>query len=92
MFDNIILIVYRLKKSAHFIPIKTFITTKDYDGLYIKDIGRLRKVHYLLSKIERHNLPLNLGSLCRKNWEHMLISVELSTLGEIDRLGTQFKC
>ena len=43
-FDSIWVIVDRLTKSAHFLPVKTTYTAEDYAKLYIKEIVRLHGV------------------------------------------------
>ena len=43
-FDSIWVIVHRLTKSAHFLPVKTTYTAEDYAKLYIKEIVRLHGV------------------------------------------------
>ncbi|WMV08854.1 hypothetical protein MTR67_002239 [Solanum verrucosum] len=43
-FDSIWVIVDRLTKSAHFLPVKTNYTVKEYARLYIKEIVRLHGV------------------------------------------------
>ncbi|CAN4114237.1 unnamed protein product [Withania somnifera] len=43
-FDSIWVIVDRLTKSAHFLPVKTNYTAKEYARLYIKEIVRLHGV------------------------------------------------
>lgn len=40
-FDSMWVIVYRLTKSTHFLPVKATNITKDYAPFYIKDIVRL---------------------------------------------------
>ena len=43
-FDSIWVIVDRLTKSAHFLPVKTTYTTEDYARLYVKEIVRLHGI------------------------------------------------
>ena len=43
-FDSIWVIVERLTKSAHFLPLRATFTAKDYAGLYIREIVRLHGV------------------------------------------------
>ncbi|XP_049348983.1 uncharacterized protein LOC125813541 [Solanum verrucosum] len=43
-FDSIWVIVDRLTKSAHFLPVKTTYTVEEYARLYIKEIVRLHRV------------------------------------------------
>ena len=43
-FDSIWVIVYRLTKAAHFLPVKTNYTAEEYARLYIKEIVRLHGV------------------------------------------------
>ncbi|XP_060202190.1 uncharacterized protein LOC132630650 [Lycium barbarum] len=55
IFDSIWVIVNRLTKSAHFLPIKTTYTTEDYARLYIREIMRLHGI--LISIIsDRHTV------------------------------------
>lgn len=39
-FDSMWVIVVRLTKSAHFVPVKTTYISKEYERLYIKEIVR----------------------------------------------------
>jgi len=43
-FDSIWVIVDRLTKSAHFLPVRSTYTAEDYAKLYIKEIVRLHGV------------------------------------------------
>ena len=43
-FDSIWVIVDRLTKSAHFLPVKTTYTVEEYSKLYVKEIVRLHGV------------------------------------------------
>ncbi len=43
-FDSIWVIVDRLTKSAHFLPVRATFTAEDYAGLYIREIVRLHGV------------------------------------------------
>ena len=43
-FDSIWVIVDRLTKSAHFLPVRTTYTVEEYAKLYIKEIVRLHGV------------------------------------------------
>ena len=43
-FDSIWVIVDRLTKAAHFLPVKTTYTAEEYARLYIKEIVRLHGV------------------------------------------------
>ena len=50
--DSIFVIVNRMTKSAHFIPVKSTYWAEDYARLYIDDIMRL---HFLIFRIEELN-------------------------------------
>jgi len=43
-FDSIWVIVDRLTKSAHFLPVRATFSAEDYAGLYIREIVRLHGV------------------------------------------------
>ena len=43
-FDSIWVIVDRLRKSVHFLPVRTTYSSEDYERLYIKEIVRLHSV------------------------------------------------
>jgi len=51
-FDSIWVIVDRLTKSAHFLPVRSTYTAEDYAKLYIKEIVRL------------HGVPISIISYC----------------------------
>ena len=44
LHDSILVIVDRMTKLAHFLPIKTSYYVEDYDRLYIKQVIRLHGV------------------------------------------------
>ena len=69
-YDSIWIIINRMKKSDHFLPVKTTHSAKDYDKLYIQEVVRLHGFQISpLFQVEVHNLLCISGNLSRKVWE-----------------------
>ena len=67
-FDSIWVIVNRLTKSAHFIPVKVTYNAEKLAKLYISEVVRLHGVHYPSYQIEVRSLLLSFGKHCMQNW------------------------
>ena len=63
--DSIWIIVYRLKKSTHFLPVKVTYSAEDYAKLYLKEIMRFHGSPCLSFWIEVLNLPPTFGKLSK---------------------------
>ena len=66
--DVIWVVVDRLTKSAHFIPVRTDFSLDKLAKLYISKIVRLHGVPYLLFRIEIQDLLHDFGRNCKKLW------------------------
>ena len=66
--DSIWVIVDRLTKSAHFIPVKSTYRAEDYARLYIDEIVRWHGFLFLSFQIEELRLLQCFGDLSRKAW------------------------
>ena len=64
--DSIWVIVYRMTKSANFLPVKTTYSAEDYAKLYLQEVVRLHGVRSSLFQIEVHNVLHNSRNLSRK--------------------------
>ena len=67
-FDSIWVIVDRLSKSAHFIPVKVTYNAEKLAKLYISEVERLHGVPSPLCQIEVRGLLLCFGKHCTLNW------------------------
>ena len=67
-FDSIWVIVDRLTKSAHFIPVKLTYNAEKLAKLYISEVVRLHGFHSPLYQIEVRSLLLSFGKHCMRNW------------------------
>ena len=63
-FDSIWVIVDRLTKSAHFIPVKVTYNAEKLAKLYISEIVRLHGVPLSIYQIEVRSLLLNCREHC----------------------------
>jgi len=57
-YDSILVVVDRLSKSTHFMPVRVKYTTKKLVALHISQIMRLHRVPFLLSLIDC-SLPIS---------------------------------
>ena len=69
-YDSIWVIVDRLTKSAHFLPVWTTYSAEDYARLYVRDIVRLHGFPRPLYQTEVLNLQPTLGDHFRRDWGH----------------------
>nr|XP_016452449.1 PREDICTED: uncharacterized protein LOC107776999 [Nicotiana tabacum] len=76
-FNSIWVIVDRLTKSDHFLPVRTTYSAEDYARLYIKEIVRLHGVPFLLYLTEVPNLQLISGDF-KGSWEDHLLLIEFA--------------
>ena len=90
-FDAIWVIVDRLTKSAHFVPVQTTYNSERLAKIYIREIVRLHGVPYLLFQIVAPNLHLISGGLCRKSWALGWILVQPFTLRLMVNLSGLFR-
>ncbi|WMV46374.1 hypothetical protein MTR67_039759 [Solanum verrucosum] len=65
--DSIWVIIDRMTKSAHFIPVKVSLSTEDYAKLYIREIVRLRGVSLSIISDRGPYLLHTFGSHSKKN-------------------------
>ena len=84
--DSIWVIVDRLTKVAHFIPVKTTYTGSHLAELYISRIVSLHGVKRRLCQTEVPNSLQGFGPSCTKDSEHTYLSALLSTRKPTDRL------
>ncbi|WVZ89761.1 hypothetical protein U9M48_036126 [Paspalum notatum var. saurae] len=72
-YDSIWVIVDRLTKSAHFLPVKTYYTTAKYAELYISQIVSLHSVP--------HTIASDRGSLfVSRFWEQLQVALETNLI------------
>jgi hypothetical protein len=67
--DSIWVIVDRLTKSAHFIPIKTGMFVMRLTEIYIKQIVRLHGIPYSIVSDIDSRFTLSFGKVCKQLWE-----------------------
>ena len=67
MFESIRVIVNKLSKEAHFLPVKTTYTTEEYVMLYIKEIVRLHGMPMLIKSDRGGYFTGNLLMLFQKS-------------------------
>jgi hypothetical protein len=65
-FDSIWVIVDRLTKSAHFIPVRTNYNVSKLAEIYVGEIVRLNGYHLALCQIEIQSLLPTFGEHCRR--------------------------
>ena len=65
-YDSIWIIVDRLSKSAHFIPVKTTYQAKELAKIYLKEIVKLHGAPNSIIRIEVLNSPLIIGSIFKE--------------------------
>jgi hypothetical protein len=83
--DSIWIIVDRLTKVAHFIPIKTTFETHKLAELYIDNILKFHGVPKSIVPTEGHSLPPSSGQVCIRPWAPTYTTVPLSTHRLMDR-------
>src|SRR5688572_30381325 len=66
-YDSIWVIVDRMTKSAHFLPVKTSYSAEDYAKLYIREMVKLHGFHCLLYRIGVLNLPHIFGNRFKRD-------------------------
>ena len=67
-YDFIWVIVDRLTKSAHFIPVKATYSLEDYARIFIYEIMCCRGIRYLSYRIEVQNSHLGFRGHSNKGW------------------------
>ena len=67
-FDSICVIVDRLTKSAHFLPVKTTYTLDRYARLYVNEIMRLHGAPVSILSDGIQDLLLDFGQIFNKLW------------------------
>ena len=83
-FDAIWVVVDRLTKSTHFVPVQTTNNSEKLAKIYIREIVRLHGVPI-------PNLNLIYGGLCRKSWALGWILVDPFTLRLMVSLSRLFR-
>lgn len=63
---SIWVIIDIMKKSSHFLSVKTIHSLEDYAKLYIQQVERLDRLVFRLYQIEGHNLRHNFENLFKK--------------------------
>ena len=69
-FDSIQVIVDRLTKSAHFLPVRTTYTVKEYAKLYIKEIVWLHEVPISILLDRGAQFTIKFQKFFKEIWEH----------------------
>ena len=70
LHDSSWVIVDRMIKSAHFIPVKSIYKAEDYAKLYIDEIVRWHEIHLSIISDSGKNLLLIFGDLSKRSWLH----------------------
>jgi hypothetical protein len=70
-YDSIWVVVDRLTKLAHFIPVKTNYSSAVLAELYMSRIVCLHGVLKKIVQTEERSSPLISGSSCMKPWVHI---------------------
>ena len=65
--DSIMVVVDKLTKAAHFIPLKTTHKETDVADIFLKEVPRLHKIPKVLSLIGTRNSPRIFGEDCSKD-------------------------
>ena len=92
-FDSIWVIVDRLTKSAHFIPVKVTYNAEKLAKLYISEVVRLHGVPLsIIYRIVVRSLLLCFGKHCMLSWVLGWILVLHFTLRPMVSLSERFKC
>ena len=84
-------IVDRMTKSTHFLPIQMNYSLDQLAQLYVDEIVRLHGYLLLLFQIEIQGLLLIFGVVCKRSWVIDWILAQLSTLRQMDNLKGLFK-
>ena len=66
-YDSIWVVVDRLTKSAHFIPVKVTYNAEKLARIYISEVVRCMEFHFPSYQIEVRNLLLCFGEYCMLN-------------------------
>lgn len=77
--DSIWVIVYRLTKSAHFIPVRINYAVSKLAELYLTKIVVYMVFRRLSCQIESHNLLLSYGKNCARQWKPLCYLAQLIT-------------
>ena len=85
-YDSIWVIVDRLTKVAHFIPVKTTYSSAKLAKIYMTRIVCLPEFRGVSYRIQELNLPQSFGISCMKHWEPGWNSIQLFTHRQMDRL------
>jgi hypothetical protein len=83
--DSIWVIIDRLTKVAHFIPVKTTFGGATLARIYLKEIVRLHGIPRKIVSDRGTSSPPNSGQAFRKLWAPSYISAPLITLRQMDR-------
>ena len=89
--DAIWVIVDKMTKSAHFLPIRLSYSLDQSAQLYVDEIVRLHDVPTSIVSDRDQGLLLIFGVVCKRPWVLDLILAQLSTLRQMDSLKGLFK-
>ena len=90
-YDAIWVIVDRLTKSAHFLPMKNSDSIEKLAELYVKEIVRLHGTPISIVSDRVHGLLLDFGPAYRELWVLGYISVRLSILRRMANLKEPYR-
>ena len=91
-YDSIWVIVDRLTKSAHFIPVKVTYNAEKIAKIYISEIVWLHGVPPSIISDRGTHLLLSFGKHCMRNWVLGWTLVMRSILRLMVSLSERFKC
>ena len=91
LHDSIRVIVERMTKSAHFIPMKSTYRAEDYAKLYIDEIARWHGIPLSIISDRGSSLLLTFEDLSTRAWIHARSSVMLLILKWMDKQSVPFR-
>ncbi|KAG8501449.1 hypothetical protein CXB51_003789 [Gossypium anomalum] len=89
--DSVWVVVDRLTKSAHFIPVRTDYSLQKLAKLYVAEIVRLHGVPVSIISDRDPRFTSRFGESCKKHWGHDWILALLSTHRQMDNRKGLFK-
>jgi hypothetical protein len=66
--DSIMVVIDKLSKSAHFIPVKSTYKAINIAEIFMKEIFRLHGIPKMVISIEMSNLRQSFGRNCLQDW------------------------
>ena len=89
--NAIFIVVDRLSKVAHFLPVRESITASQLADLYISRIVSLHGVPLELTRIEEVSSPLDFGKVSKMLWQPAFPLALPFTLNQVVKLNVSTK-